>query len=188
MLKSDEFLKGFSQIEGNVQVFRHALVLRPEVISLSDGVRIDDFARIEGGQGLEIGRCVHISSFSSIFGGGRCIVGDFAGLAQGSRVVTGSEQIDAAMSAAAPPELRHVETTTVILDHLCFVGTNAVVLPGVTVGFGAVVAAGAVVNRNIPRWEIWAGVPARRVSARNPDELRARGVPVDELSPLADGP
>src|SRR5947207_2688630 len=98
MLKSDEFLRGFARIDGDVEVFLHALVLRPEAISLSDRVRIDDFARVEGGQGLDVGRYVHISSFSSIFGGGRCIVGDFVGLAQGSRVITGSEQTDAVMS------------------------------------------------------------------------------------------
>lgn len=181
MLKPPEFIDSLAKCDREPQIFAQALVLRPEAISLGAHVRIDDFARVEGGQGLEIGDYVHISSFSSIFGGGTCLIGDFAGLAQGSRVITGSEQTDAAMSAAAPPELRHVETTTVVLDHLCFIGTNATLLPGITIGLGAVIAAGAVVNRSVGPWEIWAGVPARRVSYRDPAPLAARGIPVADL-------
>jgi acetyltransferase-like isoleucine patch superfamily enzyme len=41
-----------------------------------------------------------------------------------------------------------------------------IVLRGVTIGDGAVVAAGAVVTRSIPAREIWAGVPARHLRTR----------------------
>jgi len=40
---------------------------------------------------------------------------------------------------------------------------NAVVLPGITIGENAVVAAGAVVTKDVPAFEQWAGVPARKV-------------------------
>ena len=102
-------------------------------------------------------------------------------MAEGSRILTGSEQLDAAMSSVAPTEWRRVETGTSILDHLAFLATNAVMLPGTTVGVGAVVGAGSVVRRNVPAWEIWAGVPARKIAERDPAELRSKGVPVDEL-------
>lgn len=45
-------------------------------------------------------------------------------------------------------------------DHV-WVGCRAVVLKGVTIGDGAVIAAGAVVNRDVPPKALWAGVPAR---------------------------
>src|SRR6185436_17484222 len=92
-----------------------------------------------------------------------------------------SDQPDAVMSTSAPPEWRHVETSTTVLDHLSFVATNSTVLPGVSLGVGAVLAAGAVATRDIPPWEIWSGVPARPLRERDPEPLRARGVPVDEL-------
>jgi acetyltransferase-like isoleucine patch superfamily enzyme len=47
-----------------------------------------------------------------------------------------------------------------------WIGFNAVVLKGVTIGRGAVVAAGAVVNKSVPPYEIWGGIPARRIGSR----------------------
>jgi acetyltransferase-like isoleucine patch superfamily enzyme len=55
-----------------------------------------------------------------------------------------------------------------IRDHV-WIGANAVVLKGVEIGTGAVVAAGAVVVKNIPPNEIWGGVPARRIGQRKDD-------------------
>lgn len=43
----------------------------------------------------------------------------------------------------------------------CYVGTNATILPGVTVGAGSIVAAGAVVTHDVPDGMVAAGVPAQ---------------------------
>ena len=51
-----------------------------------------------------------------------------------------------------------------------WLGANVVVLPGVTVGEGAVLAAGAVVNRDVRPFEIVGGVPARTIGSRLPKE------------------
>jgi acetyltransferase-like isoleucine patch superfamily enzyme len=55
----------------------------------------------------------------------------------------------------------------------CFsvVGVNATILPGVEIGMGALVAAGAVVTRDVRAWSVVAGVPARNVR-HIPDEQR----------------
>lgn len=47
-----------------------------------------------------------------------------------------------------------------------FVGPRAIILPNVKIGKGAVVAAGAVVTKDIPENEIWGGVPAKKISDR----------------------
>jgi acetyltransferase-like isoleucine patch superfamily enzyme len=49
----------------------------------------------------------------------------------------------------------------VIFKRGCYVGAGALILPGVTIGEGAVVAAGAVVTRDVPPRKVVAGVPAR---------------------------
>lgn len=57
---------------------------------------------------------------------------------------------------------RHgVELKPVHIHHNAWIGANATILPGVTVGENAVVAAGAVVSRNVPANTVVAGVPAR---------------------------
>lgn len=48
-----------------------------------------------------------------------------------------------------------------------WIGAHSVLMPNVTVGSGAVIGAGAIINRDIPEFEIWAGVPARKIGERN---------------------
>ena len=55
---------------------------------------------------------------------------------------------------------------SVIIKDDVWLGTSAVILPGVTIGRGAVVGAGAVVTCDIPPYEIWGGVPAKRIKLR----------------------
>lgn len=45
-------------------------------------------------------------------------------------------------------------------------GTHVVVLPGVTIGRGAIIGAGSVVNCDVPAYEIWGGVPAKFLKTR----------------------
>lgn len=54
----------------------------------------------------------------------------------------------------------------VIIEDDVWVGANAVILQGVTIGQGSVIAAGAVVTKDIPPMEVWAGVPARKIKDR----------------------
>jgi phosphonate metabolism protein (transferase hexapeptide repeat family) len=56
----------------------------------------------------------------------------------------------------------------------CWIGHGAIILPGVIVGDGAVIAAGAVVSRNVPAYTVVAGVPARALRKRFPDEVAER--------------
>jgi acetyltransferase-like isoleucine patch superfamily enzyme len=67
--------------------------------------------------------------------------------------------------------LRH--RPVVIEDHV-WIGMRALILPGVRIGRGAVVAAGAVVSRDVEPLAIVAGVPARVVGRRGAEALRYR--------------
>ena len=59
----------------------------------------------------------------------------------------------------------------VIVGNDCWIGHAAILLPGVTVGDGAVIAAGAVVSRDVPPYTIVGGVPARGIRKRFPDSV-----------------
>ena len=54
----------------------------------------------------------------------------------------------------------------IIIGEDVWVGCNVVILKGVHIGDGAVIAAGAVVTKSIPPLEIWGGVPAKKISNR----------------------
>jgi maltose O-acetyltransferase len=55
----------------------------------------------------------------------------------------------------------------------CWIGARATILPGVTIGAGTVVAAGAVVTKDCEPDSIYAGVPARKVRNLEPDPVDA---------------
>jgi maltose O-acetyltransferase len=59
------------------------------------------------------------------------------------------------------------------IEDYVFIGTRAMILPGVTLGKGCAVAAGAVVTKNVPPFTIVAGVPAKPIGTR-PTELQYR--------------
>lgn len=69
------------------------------------------------------------------------------------------------------PEIRHsLQTKPVVIRRMAWIGAGAIILPGVTVGENAIVAAGAVVTKDIPDNTIVAGVPAkilRRINTMN---------------------
>jgi acetyltransferase-like isoleucine patch superfamily enzyme len=55
----------------------------------------------------------------------------------------------------------------IVIGKDAWLGCNVLVLKGVNIGDGAVVAAGAVVTKSIPANEIWGGVPAKYIKTRN---------------------
>ena len=144
---------------------------------MDDWSRLDDYCRIEGGCGIVIGKYVHICSFASIYGGGKAVIGDYCGITQGARLITGTEQLTGVMSASAPKKLRDTMRGVITMQPHSFIAANAVVLPNVTIGEGAVVSAGSLVRKDVESWVVVAGNPARVVSRRKPldiDKLKVR--------------
>ncbi|MCL1886140.1 MAG: acetyltransferase [Dehalococcoidia bacterium] len=59
----------------------------------------------------------------------------------------------------------------VIVGNDVWIGHSAVVMPGLTIGNGAVIGAGAVVTRDVAPYSVVAGVPARKINMRFPDDV-----------------
>lgn len=55
----------------------------------------------------------------------------------------------------------------ILIGKDVWLGCNVIVLKGVNIGDGAIIAAGAVVTKSIPAYEIWGGVPAKKIGQRN---------------------
>ncbi len=163
LLKPEEFLRKFAYLGKGVQISNLALILKPEMIEIDEGTRIDDYARIEGGMGTKIGRYVHISSFASILGGGKARVGNYAGIAQGAKLITGmGHPFEDVFPVALPDDdPYHRARGEITMGDFSFVAVNAVIFPNIQIGEGGVVSAGSVVTRDVPAWKIVAGTPAR---------------------------
>jgi len=58
-------------------------------------------------------------------------------------------------------DMANKKKAKVTLCDNCFIGAGCIILKGVTIGEGAMVAAGSVVTKSIPAWELWGGAPAK---------------------------
>lgn len=70
-------------------------------------------------------------------------------------------------------EFRAIESPVEIGDYV-FIGPRAIILPGVKIGKGAIVAAGAIVTRDVEKGKIVAGVPAKEIGERKLKEFTYR--------------
>jgi len=142
-----------------VRIGRGAMARHPETFEIGDGVVIGEQAFI---QGRFDGRCV-IGDHSWIgpqayLDARDLVLGEFVGWGPGARVL-GSQH------TGVPGDVPMIQTDLRIepvrVEAWADIGVNAVLLPGVTVGRGAVVGAGAVVTADVAPFSIVMGVPAR---------------------------
>ena len=163
----------FKKIGKDVKIYEYAKIIKPEVIEIGDFSQIDDFTFIYGGKGLIIGRYVHIASFVSIIGGGKFFIGDYGAIAAGARIVTGTNTYEGGyhMSAAAPIEQQNLKISYVRIEKDGFIGTNAVVHPGVTIGEGAIIGSDSLVIKDVEPWTINVGIPCKVIGKRPKVEL-----------------
>lgn len=62
----------------------------------------------------------------------------------------------------------------IVIEDKVWIGSNAVVLPGVRIGYGSVIGAGSVVSRDIPPMSVAVGVPCRVVRPITDEDLKSR--------------
>jgi virginiamycin A acetyltransferase len=146
--------------------------------------RTDDATRdlMKRHYGVEVGRWTHgaYKIDGSIAPGTR--IGAFCSVASGVRLGGSNHPLDYVSThgfqyfanrgyvAHDDLELKRELNAPVVIEDDVWLGTNAIVLPGVTVRRGAVVGAGAVVTRDVQPYAIALGVPAREVRKRLPDD------------------
>ena len=111
----------------------------PERIVIGEHCTIGDSAFLDGRSGLTMGNAVNLGSHVSIY--------------------TREHDVNSAEFAETGGP--------VVLGDRAWVSSHAIILPGVTVGEGAVVAAGAVVTNDVPPFAIVGGVPAKVIGERN---------------------
>lgn len=158
----------FASLGEGVTVSPLAKIIQACKVHLGDHALVDDFAFIMGGDRTSIGRYVYVACFVSITGGGTFEAGDFSVLGPGCRIVAGTDDFNgnSLANSTIPDRFRGVHRSFVRLAPYSVVGANTVVLPGVTVGEGAVAGACSVVTRDLAPWTINWGIPARPMKNR----------------------
>ncbi len=91
--------------------------------------------------------------------GSRCLISQFCS------IIAANHSCDKSMPIQAQP-LQTGATAGIRIGDDVWLGAGVVVTPGVSIGSGAVIGANAVVTHDVPDYEIWAGVPARRIGER----------------------
>jgi len=123
-----------------------ACFFQPKNIKIGEGTIIGDHVFLDGRAKLTIGNHVDIASHVLIYN---------------------SEHDIEREDFSAKKEM-------VEIGDYVFIGPRAVILPGVKVGKGAVIAAGAVVTKDVPDFAIVGGVPAKEIGERKNKDLKYR--------------
>jgi acetyltransferase-like isoleucine patch superfamily enzyme len=136
------------------------LVFHPENISLGRNVYLGHYAILKGyykGQ-LRIGDESWIGQQCFLHAAGDLTIGARVGIGPGVKILTSQHE---EAGRETPILFSPVAMAPVVIDDDADIGLGAILLPGVTIGRGAVIGAGAVVTRDVPAYAVVAGSPAR---------------------------
>ena len=125
--------------------------------SLGDYSVIESFACINNAVGdVQIGNHTRIGLHNTVIGPVK--IGNHVNLAQGITVTALNHNFTDSNKRI---DEQGISTNAVSIEDDVWIGANAVILPGVTIGNHCVVAAGAVVTKDVPPHSLVAGVPAK---------------------------
>ncbi len=110
---------------------------------------------IEPITGLRVGEKVVINAFVHIWAHEPVIIGDNTMIASHVQITTSTHDY------AVRPYRDYRKNAPVTIGRNVWIGTGAIILPGITIGDNSVIGAGSVVNNDVPENTVVAGVPAR---------------------------
>ncbi len=131
----------YMRIAPKVVIYYGAEIRDPWKIRIGKGTIIGDRALLDGRSGIEIGENVNFST--------------------GVWLYTLQHNVDDPFFGTGG------EGKSIVIDDYAWLSTRTIVLPGVRVSKGAVVAAGAVVTKDVEAYSIVGGVPAKKIGKRN---------------------
>ncbi|HUO79663.1 MAG TPA: acyltransferase [Steroidobacteraceae bacterium] len=142
---------------------------------LQDGLWITNPELVSIGSHCNFGRRVFIT------GGGGVSIGDWVGLGPDVKIWSVNHRF---ADPERPWQLQGWDKSPVVIEDDVWLGANVFVMPGVTVGRGAIVSAATVLTKSVPPYAIVAGNPGRVIGwRRHPDAAPARPVVADEVTP-----
>lgn len=173
---------GFAQVGDNVRIAKNCTIIAPENIRIGDNVRIDAFTTLIAANGK-----MHFEGYNHI--GGHChfaateslTFDPYSGSSQGVRIYTATDDLSgkSLTGPMAPAGRTAYKTAPVRIGRHAVLCSGSVVLPGCSLGEGAVLGALSLATRRLRAWSVYLGVPCRRVGERDKGMLALEdGVPL----------
>jgi len=158
-------LTDFRSIGRNVNIERGVLVFNPGNIALGNNVYIGHNTILKGYHKNEmvIGNDTWIGQICYFHSAGGIEIGRAVGIGPGVKILTsvhGDGPID------RPIIFNELDLRKVVIEDGCDIGIGAIILPGVRIGEGAIVGAGAIVNRDVEAYSVVVGNPAKLIRKR----------------------
>jgi acetyltransferase-like isoleucine patch superfamily enzyme len=131
--------------------------------SCGDDCFVGQGVTLIGFDGLTIGRGVAIPRGVTLDGRGRLTLGDHVLIGFDTTILTRTHRSD---RLDVPVQHQGMDDAPVTIGNMAWLGTRSIVLPGVTIGEGAIVGAGSVVTHDVEPYAIVGGAPARFIRRR----------------------
>lgn len=143
------------------------LVFHPENIELGTNVYVGHYAILKGyyENKMRIGDETWIGQQAFLHGAGGIDIGARVGIGPGVRIITSFHR---EAGRHVPILSSPIELAPVVIEDHCDLGVGAIVLPGVRIGRGTQIGAGAVVAQDVPPYSVAVGVPAKVTRERPP--------------------
>jgi acetyltransferase-like isoleucine patch superfamily enzyme len=130
--------------------------------------RIHPSASLRWGQNIYVGKNSHINQFCCIWASknAKIILGDNLLMGPGVKMFSSNHNT---RDVSLPMNVQPLVEKDIIIGNDVWIGSNSVILAGARIGDGTVIAAGSVVNKEIPKNVIAGGVPAKPIKKRVKD-------------------
>lgn len=152
----------------DVRLYQLAKIELPQYVEIDDHTIIFDYTFINGRNSVKIGKYVVITWHCVLEGGANIKIGDRVCMAPGSKLLSSTYEMNGFYGSQLLPEKAYeIRYGDITLENDSYVGANSVVLPGVTIGEGAVVGANSLVDRNLKPWGIYFGSPCKLIGWRD---------------------
>jgi acetyltransferase-like isoleucine patch superfamily enzyme len=141
----------------------------PKNVRIGEGCTIEDWTRFNVASPfspdnyIQLGDRVFLGEFSQINCVTKVIIGDDVMIAANTTIVDAGHEINPNTTINKQPTIGQ----DIIIGNDVWIGAGAIILKGVTIGNGSVIGAGSLINKSIPPYQIWAGVPARFIRNRD---------------------
>ena len=155
------FFKGFVS---RLAYFIHDYIVPLSEMNIGGNPRIHPTASLRCGENIYLGINSHINHNCCIWASpnSKIILGDNLLMGPGTKIFSSNHGTDLGTPMNTQPFIEK----DIVIGNDVWLGANCIIVAGVTIGDGSIIAAGSVVTKDIPPYTIAGGIPAKSIKKR----------------------